>query len=843
MSIVPGSVSRSTTQKLSETPSILDYGAARNGTTSATAAIQKALDKTVPGGTLLIPKGKYLIDYPGTGTECLLCPKPIHLVCETGAQILVAASVPSTVDVLRLTSPIGGPGLDYRVNGLYMLPVSGTPARYGVNIDTAAAPTFKSIFQSLRIEKFGTASLAMIYPSETGDSFFTSQFRGCYFGGGVLCNRAGDSITFWECTFYGDCLGVDLNIVQGAHLVGFYQCNSTAAKGFLLLRRGDNVRIRDCNLEGISSTTGTAEPAVIHILGSAERPCMNIQISGNCITTLAIKRSIKVDWGQDVYIENNWTNMGLEPTTDADKKIWMTPNAVRTRLGRHIYLNPVGFFDQYNYLDESTSTIYDTWDAEGDAKDLIPVAFRVFDKRAPVFSHGPQLLLQGTNSSGYIDLVIGTPNTTCTSAGHPFSAANVGQSMAVVAGSGFIGQTVKIVSVAGAVATCSQPLGPTGSSGGVATATGRVSYAGIAGYLRNGTPGAEVGDLAMNVMQGGSVVQAGRFTAEGGLITGYTAAGLGIFTAPTPIGAGAVPTVASLVGVLAAGANSASGIALAATLTTVPTVLFVYRIEPGGFEIWTSPSTGAGPSKHFSVDGLGVATIFGQAIPAGATVSALQFQAAYGSSTSGQSIDLCINTNPAARIVCRAPGSIEFWTTSNSTTTPPTPIIMIDTVGIKIWSGSAWVALSGSLPSVGTPGAQLPLVTTDAQGRVISSAALTTASAVATSSLSLTGVTAMTDVPGASVSLVAGVWLVNAVFAFSSQGGFAAGGLNVGGTLQAGQAQMFSQTTIGQENVTAAQCWIITVVGTQTVKLQASLSAGTGSCLLTNTTINCVKVG
>jgi len=117
----------------------------------------------------------------------------------------------------------------------------------------------------------------------------------------------------------------------------------------------------------------------------------------------------------------------------------------------------------------------------------------------------------------------------------------------------------------------------------------------------------------------------------------------------------------------------------------------------------------------------------------------------------------------------------------------------------------------------------------------------TTASAAATSSLALSGT--MTDVAGASVSLAAGKWLVNAVFAFSSQGGFAGGGLNVGGTLQAGQAQMFSQTTIGQENVTAAQSWIITVVGTQTVKLQACITGGgAGSCLLTNTTINAVKV-
>ena len=801
--------------------SVKMFKAKGDGITSDTAAINSAIKATAPGKTLRFPKGTYLIDYPGTGAECLISKKPINMVFETGSLLKVAASVPGTVDVLRLIAPVGGPGLNYRIDGMYMAPASGTPARYGLNIDVTLAPIFQSSFTGMRIEQFGTNSMAIIFPTTTGDGFFTSQFRSCYFGGGIFAKYLGDSVSWWHCTFYGDNLGVDLSIVDGAHQTGFYQCNGTAAKGFLALRRGDNVAIRDCNLEGISVTAGAAEPAVVHIQGSPPRdisisaavasasptvitsvahgmspgaaiamvlsgatgswitlngprsatyidvdhfsvpfvstgfgalagtvtatimpiPSMNVQMSGNCITTLSILRSIQIDWAQDAYIENNWTNMGLQPLVDADKKIRVTANALRTRLGRHIYLNPVGFFDAWNYLDESTSTIYDTWDSEGDGADGIPPAYRVFDKRTPVFSHGAQLLLQGANSSGYIDLVIGTPNTTCTSAGHPFSAANVGQSMAVVAGSGFIGQTVKIVSVAGVVATCSQPLGAIGSTGGVATATGRVTYAGIASYLRNGTPGAEVGDLAINVMNAGAVVQAGRFTAEGGLTTGYTAAGLGVFTAPTPIGAGAVPTVASLVGVLAAGANSASGIALAATLTTVPTVLFVYRIEPGGFEIWTSPSTGAGPSKHFSVDGLGVTTLFAPAIPPGVTQMGLSLEAAYGSGTSGESIDFCINTNPAARIICRAPGSIEFWTTANSITTQPTPMVMIDTVGIKIWSGSAWVAigsaptgaaggdLTGTYPNptlaaAGTAGAQLPIVTTDAKGRVTSSAAL-----------------------------------------------------------------------------------------------------------------------
>ena len=118
----------------------------------------------------------------------------------------------------------------------------------------------------------------------------------------------------------------------------------------------------------------------------------------------------------------------------------------------------------------------------------------------------------------------------------------------------------------------------------------------------------------------------------------------------------------------------------------------------------------------------------------------------------------------------------------------------------------------------------------------------TTASAAATSALTLTG--SMADVPGATVSLVAGVWLVTGVFTFSiNSGGNASGGLNVGGTLQTAVATT-STTSSSANTVTATQTWIVTVVGTQTVKLQASIGGlAAGSCVAGNTTINCVKVG
>jgi hypothetical protein len=66
----------------------------------------------------------------------------------------------------------------------------------------------------------------------------------------------------------------------------------------------------------------------------------------------------------------------------------------------------------------------------------------------------------------FTDLVIGTPNTTITSAAHPFDATSPGNIINITGGTGFTVQRVQIVSVAGAVATCDKAVGTIGSTGG-----------------------------------------------------------------------------------------------------------------------------------------------------------------------------------------------------------------------------------------------------------------------------------------------------------------------------------------------------------------------------------------
>ena len=71
-----GAVSRSVTSKLAERVSVKDFGATGNGTTDDSAAIQAAINATLPRGTIYFPEGIYIINsrinVDGVGTQAVL---------------------------------------------------------------------------------------------------------------------------------------------------------------------------------------------------------------------------------------------------------------------------------------------------------------------------------------------------------------------------------------------------------------------------------------------------------------------------------------------------------------------------------------------------------------------------------------------------------------------------------------------------------------------------------------------------------------------------------------------------------------------------------------------------
>lgn len=83
-----------------------------------------------------------------------------------------------------------------------------------------------------------------------------------------------------------------------------------------------------------------------------------------------------------------------------------------------------------------------------------------------ITSTGTDFSQQDAAQVAFTDLVIGATTTQLTSVAHPFVAADVGNVINIVSGTGFTVQRVQVISVSGVTATCDKACGTAASIGG-----------------------------------------------------------------------------------------------------------------------------------------------------------------------------------------------------------------------------------------------------------------------------------------------------------------------------------------------------------------------------------------
>jgi hypothetical protein len=199
--------------------------------------------------------------------------------------------------------------------------LSVRPGQHGIVIDTTSQPIYACTFEDISIQSLGGWGIKTVNPTRT-DGFFTSTFRkvstfdlygdgGVVNGGGVDLERAGDSITFDQCVFAGDQIGVRVNMIPGAHGLMFFNCNSTSKKGAIHVLCADVLTIDGGNLEVTGGpTTGTANPAVVYLEGLHAASMVSttgtavVWISGDKFTQQMVGLKVNI-------LGNNWTVVSL----------------------------------------------------------------------------------------------------------------------------------------------------------------------------------------------------------------------------------------------------------------------------------------------------------------------------------------------------------------------------------------------------------------------------------------------------------------------------------------------------------------------------------------------------
>lgn len=277
-----------------------------DGVTNDQPAIQNIINSLTSGGIVFFPVADYLLK--GTGTELLLITKPIRLV-GTGfySKLKIDSSVPNTTDVIRI-SPSTSFGKDLSgIDGLQIVPVSGTPAQHGIHLDVTNSGQYLSRYVIERnfIQALGGRGVYLSNPTNL-DGFFASVIRDNLIYGGMYFERLGDSINIERNTITGSNTGIQIpSITSGATVINIVDNNITSDGGAIKVDAGNIVKIEGNQMEQVNVYTGATD-AMVYIGNVA-----NVDIKGNNMTAHGnVAHNIHVNQGYRTKISKNTMRQG-----------------------------------------------------------------------------------------------------------------------------------------------------------------------------------------------------------------------------------------------------------------------------------------------------------------------------------------------------------------------------------------------------------------------------------------------------------------------------------------------------------------------------------------------------
>lgn len=281
-----------------------------------------------PHRRVFIPNGRWRLTQANVN-EILRITAPISIECEspTGTILEIAATVPNTADVFHYV----GTGANFKhlsLTGCGIVPESGKPARYFVNIDSTTAAIADFTIARNYVEQLGGGAIVNTNPA-LSDGWFTSTIKENFFVGGIHMNRAGDSIRIENNTITGDGIGIDWDSVAGANNGVIAKNNMTPAGPAIRFRTGYRPVIRDNTIE--PPYTGGNYPGVplIDVVGAVGAEVYEPLFQGNVLlaSLVANTNAIKLDRALHPIIDPNviyvaGTGAGVVTTANAvDVKI------------------------------------------------------------------------------------------------------------------------------------------------------------------------------------------------------------------------------------------------------------------------------------------------------------------------------------------------------------------------------------------------------------------------------------------------------------------------------------------------------------------------------------------
>lgn len=340
-----GAVARTVQDKARESVSALDFGADPAGVADSTAAIQAAINATVYGGTLHIPAGVYLVSAGLTATQS------IRIIGDgLSSVIYVAAGVSATTDVITFVGTSSGSAAEgFYIADLRIIPVSGTPARYGINLGSQTATGInRATVERVYVGQFGSYGLR-------NNGAFSSTVQNSSITG-LLFDLCTDNQNVLNNTLRGSNWGVYINAVPGTNLFNI--------EGNVIVSKLGGVNAIDCGSLNITNNQfetqeNTTDPDYSQVvLKGTLRYISNTQITGNNFnTSFNFISAIKLKRTIGAHIYGNEFFCGTFPAA-SQKCIDIESAAFGTILNNNSIIGPSGLPD-YSLIQRTLATEYD----------------------------------------------------------------------------------------------------------------------------------------------------------------------------------------------------------------------------------------------------------------------------------------------------------------------------------------------------------------------------------------------------------------------------------------------------------------------------------------------------
>lgn len=276
-------------------------------------------DTAAINAALAVATTKYIVHVMGTcllngsGTSLIQITHPVIFKGD-GIQrtfLSVRSDVGASTDIISIAGATGGI-VGAVVSDMTIQPVSGTPGRNGINIDTTSFIVSNSEISRVRIAQLGGRAIASNNPITNIDGFFTSTIRDCVLFGGINLVFAGDSINIERNVLTGTNAGVELSAAHSqsdpsnqAKLLRIVGNNITSAGGAVVIHSGTQVKIFQNNIESVVATT-EAHSALIDIDCDVTYRCVGTEISANLNGANAnTNDTIRVNFADGTLIDRN----------------------------------------------------------------------------------------------------------------------------------------------------------------------------------------------------------------------------------------------------------------------------------------------------------------------------------------------------------------------------------------------------------------------------------------------------------------------------------------------------------------------------------------------------------